>query len=362
MSPPGSTPGACEIYRSNMPLYYLSRNGWNVRWEHFSTLAQEIRTQGREAWIKLVQQYDIFVLARISAPDRDALNGIEAFIELAHYFNKRVIYECDDDITNRYRDFSAMGIQNVVEIASLCDAITVTTPYLGSLMTQRTGVPHYVLPNSIDPVLWNEPEHHVSHPGITIGLSGSHTHDQDWRVLAEPLRRVLEKSRDVPVRLMLTAFHPDYLRDLPNTDYLPVVDYMQYAEIVRASDIVLAPLLPGDKFNLSKSPIKVIEGMGATRPVGSDYGGAACIATRHPVYALAIQHMKNGLLVSHNEKSWYNALDTLLSDHKLRTALQLKGHQWVWRNHNMALNWRLWDKAYATILRKPLSLAVHPPK
>jgi len=349
---PLTKPGGCEIYRINMPFYYLGQHNWQYGWVYFSEIYEEFKKNGTQAFWDMAANYDIFVFPRAIAPEPQAMEGIRGIFHILRKLGKRIIYEVDDDITNEHRDFSDQGVLGATQIASWTDAITVSTPFLGELMSSRSKRPSHVLPNCIDPLLWDKPKNYHSE-GLVIGLSGSTTHGKDWNVLAHVLPRILETQYDVPVTLRLTGFSPDYLRELPRTEHYPGLDYEVYAEVVRDSDIVLAPVDPMDGFNRYKSPIKVIEGMGATRAVGNSLGGAACIATDNPVYRLAIQHEKTGLLVEQTEEAWFNAIDRLIRDVEFRSSLQLTANKWVWKHHDIQKEWVKWDKAYRKTLERP---------
>ncbi len=347
-----AAPGACEIYRSNMPLYYLSqRKGWQAQWRWFDEIFSQFRLYGPSAWVKLFAQTDIMLLPRAIAPHPDALRALKAFIDLVHELGKHVVYEVDDDFTGDYRD---VGTQGAMDIAGMCDAVTVTTDYLARLMRERSGRPTYVLPNSVAPApwRWELPYRRVLDPTkITIGLTGSETHKNDWEVLRDVLPQIAEKHENVQV--LLGGFHPDYLADMPRTVRHPGVRYEEYAELIKECDIVLAPVLPEDRFNASKSPIKVIEGMAATRMLQGSPAGAACIATHNHVYGQAIVNDLNGLLVDHTPDAWFGAIDRLVSDTPTRQRIQWRGHKWVWKHHNIERTWSLWAAAYDKIRKQP---------
>jgi glycosyltransferase involved in cell wall biosynthesis len=272
--------------------------------------------------------------------------------------NKRIVYEVDDDLTNKYRDFSTVGVKHALKIASWTDAVTVTTPYLAQLMKDGTKRPQYVLPNMLDPDIWDIPVEYTGDPEITILLSGSMSHMEDWKVLETVLPRIAENEYDYPVKIHIAGFTPDYLRDIPHSVRIPGVPYQTYVNLVKDADIVLAPVDPKDGFNLSKSPIKVIEGMGATRLLSNgELGGAACIATRTPVYELAIKNGENGLLVEHTPDAWYQAIDRMVRDHQARLSFQANGGKWAWSHHNIHKEWIRWDKAYRKILKSPQNQA-----
>lgn len=348
---------ACQIYRTNMPYYYLRQHGWSAEWENWSKIKEQHEKYGKEVYLRLASNYDVFVFPRLTAPpDSQMLEGLMALFYLIRLAGKRIVYEVDDDFSNKHRDLTPMGVHRAMEIASWADAITVTTPYLGELMRKETRRPVYVLPNMIEPQLWKRPDQSIAHEGVVIGLTGSPTHYYDWLVLKEVIPSLLAKHPTA--RFQVMGFHPDYLRELPEVQFLPPVAYDQYVEVIRSCDIVLAPVDPTDTFNLSKSPIKVIEGMAATRPIGSAMGGAACIATDNLVYRLAIENGKNGLLCTHTPEAWYTAIDRLLSNPQERERLALAGHQWVWKRHDISATWVEWSRAYHKIVDKPRN--THP--
>lgn len=342
---------ACQIYRTNIPFYELRKHGWGADWENWESIREQYMKQGAEVFTKLIQAYDIFVLPRVTATEDGTLEGLAILVRLMRLNGKRVIYEVDDDFTNKHRDLRHMGVHRAMEIAAWCDAATVTTPYLAEIMSKQMRRKAYILPNMVTKDLWNDTSHYLPHEGLVIGLSGSPTHFQDWKVLETVIPRILENDYGTPVTFRITGFHPEYIREVPEVEFIPPQNYINYAQIVRTCDLVLAPVVPDDGFNLAKSPIKVIEGMAATR---YDYG-AACIATDNPVYRLAIENGKNGLLVQHTPEAWYNAIDTLLKDTSLRQNLQLAGHAWVWKRHDIATRWTEWARAYQQIAAKPLN-------
>lgn len=348
-------PGGCEIYRINVPFAHLQElGGWEVAWVYFKELFSEMEKHGPQHLINILSRYDLFVIPRAYSPDKIGLQGIMAFFDLVRTMGKRIVYEIDDDLTNKYRDFSGISLNNAMKVASWTDAMTVTTPYLADFMKSETKRPQHVLPNCLDPDMWDIPVEYVGERTTTILLSGSTSHMEDWKVLQTVLPRIMENEYDYPVKLHIAGFTPDYLLDIPRSIRIPGLAYESYVNVVKDADIVLAPVDPRDLFNLSKSPIKVIEGMGATRVLpNGELGGAACIATRTPVYELAITNNVNGLLVDHTPEAWYQAIDRMVRDNEARLSFQAKGGKWVWKHHNIHREWVRWDKAYRKVLERP---------
>ena len=343
------TPSACEIYRVNMPLHFLGQNKhWQVQWLFSGDLVAEYATRKINTWKRVVEQSDLLIFPRTYAQDQNTLELFHLFFEAIHRAGKKIVYEVDDDYTNEHR---AVIHGDAISIAQHADAITVTTPLLGDLMTERTKRPHHILPNMLDPTLWakgniERPEKGVGK--VYIALSGSATHYNDWKVLADIFPPLMEKYPQA--HLILTGFHPDYLSDVPNVTRIPGLPYPTYASMVRQCDIVLAPVDPDDGFNLAKSPIKAVEGMGARRLVNGKAAGAAVIATNNPVYQLSIRHEDTGLLVAHTPHAWQDAIETLIADEPLRHRLQYNGYRHVWKHLDISKHWTLWAKAYRSIL------------
>jgi glycosyltransferase involved in cell wall biosynthesis len=346
-------PGACEVYRVNMPFVFLGKKSkYRFDWDYFINLFETSLRVGTKLWERILGTYDLLVFPRAFNPSGDKGEFLLRLISLFKGAGKKVIYEVDDDYTNEFRHVCD---GDMVGVASLCHAITVTTPFLAERMTRLTnGVPSYVLPNMIDPKIWHRtPEQFAvprDHPDqVIIGLTGSATHEHDWEVLADPLTRLTYASDDI--KLVVGGYIPAYLEGLPNATYIPPVQYTIYAEIVRSCDVILAPVKPDDGFNDSKSEIKTTEGQSAMRYLGTRKAGAAVIATDNHVYREGIKHGETGLLVEHTPEGWYEALTQLINDTDLRQNLQVNGFKWANRHRNIKTGWPRWKQAYAEIAK-----------
>lgn len=337
---------ALEIYRTTVPYIEAQKKDRGVLYS-WAFLADIAMSSGfsRDFYARLLQQYQIFVFPRAYFGSEEAGEKIKQTIAMLKDYGKKVVYEVDDDLSNRYRHVID---GNAIDFMRQCSAVTVSTPILAEDVKALTGLPTYVLPNMLAPELWRRitqrpPELKNK---VVIGLTGSPTHKTDWLVLEEPLRTIAERD---DVLIIIAGYHPEYLKGLPNTTYVSPLVYDQYADLVKLFDIVLAPVDPDDKFNLGKSPIKVIEGMGAARVVDERFvGGAACIATDNPVYRLASEVMH----VEHTPEAWEKAITTLLNDKKLRHTMQARGFNWAWKHHNIQTHWHLWRDAYRDIWRR----------
>lgn len=340
--------GACEIYRLNMPLVHMGKTKtWITAWSYLDDLLMN----GENAFVQYLHQFDVIVLAR-----RFILPGNEVwedrFFTLLRSNGAKIIYETDDDITNIYRNVIA---GDALYTARKCDALTVTTPYLGEWMQQHTGRPYYVLPNMLEPTVWRKGNFERTgwKDGLTIWLSGSETHYNDWKVLEGVIPEIMAKHPKA--HFLIAGFLPDYLKKIENVHLIKGMPYVQYAQCVRQSDIILAPVDPDDKFNDGKSPIKATEGQGAVRKMGQNrFSGAAVIATDNKVYRLAVKDGYNGLLAKHTPEGWFEAIDKVLSDEPLRLSLQANAYKEVWSRGgkwDISKQWTQWAKAYREIIK-----------
>lgn len=284
--------------------------------------------------------YDVYVLSRIWTinPEADASIGD---------LPGRIVFDTDDDLSNPLVVTSVEDVllaESVARIVKLADAVTVTTPYLGKLYTERFGTPYHVLPNCIDLEMWKG--HTRDDPALTIGIAGGDSHQVDWRLIEEPLHKVV---REFPqVRVIVAGFLPDYL-DQKWVTYIPWGPYEVLPLMVRQFDIGLCPL-PVNSFNLCKSAIKALEYMASERPVNGKPGGACVLASNMPVYRRVVNNKSNGLLVKDDE--WYEAIKTVIEDKFLRWKLQQRGLRWVTKHRDVRKEARRWVNFYKTLTRR----------
>ena len=305
------------------PLGYLRQAGHFIDWMPYS-YAREAARQGKGN----IGRYDLFILQRAGDTDGKLLRLIDAF----HRAGKKVVWETDDDYTNEYRKVLEA---DAVSVAKACDAITVSTPGLRAQMP-----PIYLLQNCMDLAFWNKAassaERRTRSP--SIGLVGTPTHYDDWMLVASTLYRIADERPDV--NFVVGGFLPQYLQDLPNLTYLKPVQYQQYPEMVRQIDIGLAPLIPDDPFNWSKSAIKAMEYW---------CRGAAVVASNakpyHRVYG------EDLMFLADTPDDWYRHITALLDDPKLRHESAAAGREWVRVRRNMEMNAPFWWDAYMELFK-----------
>lgn len=321
-----------------MPLYYLgNQKGWETGWMYFD----DFINRGKIGWMQVINDSDLFIFPRLNAPNDEVFNAIQGLFRVIRLAGKRVVYEVDDDFTNKYRKV-AEG--KTVEISAMADAVTVTQQYLARVMKKASNRPTHILPNCIDPSVWRDtPVKRMAHGKKVVALTGSSTHYRDWEVMKDVIPFIAKRDDTV---VILMGYWPNYLQGIEGVEYIEALPYEMYAQVIRQSDIVLAPVDPFDKFNLGKSSIKAVEAMAA---------GAVPVATGNEIYSQAIKDKKTGVLI-HNHwdpQEWLTAINDLLDNEVKMFTVRQEAHKWAYKRHDISTEWRQWASAYQKILAAP---------
>lgn len=321
---------AVNIYRITMPYTFARKHTTNqFGWCPAGTTDERI------------MKSDIVVLQRAVT---DSAEFARTAIKLFHNNGIKVVYELDDDLTGQYRDVA--GGHTCLPYLPIVDLITTSTEGLAEQVKQYTDKPVKVIPNYIDAGSFGSLAlQHKRRYGnmLNIMLTGTPTHVTDW----EPAYQAAVKiTQEYPgVQLLFGGFKPDYAEGI----MLQPVDYQFYPSILAEADIVIAAIDPDDRFNHSKSHIKVLESWSAERVLDNKAtGGAAVIATDCNVYHDTVG--KCGILAQHTEESYYQALKELVENPFRLRQLQRDGLNCVRRKHLIQQHWREWVSAYGGLL------------
>jgi glycosyltransferase involved in cell wall biosynthesis len=334
--------GAVNIYRITLPLTYLNqetniRAGW--------TTVDIVSTELREGLPDRLFNNDIIILHRLLTDMPKQAAGLCKALRMK---GARLVYEADDDYSGRYRPADEIPGLTWKPYITEVDAVTVSTKPLAELAKEESGgKPVYVVPNSIEYDFFTRASLSAEREfdELTIGVAGTRTHYDDWKVIAEVIPKILEKHPNV--RFLVGGHAPDYLEDMGTL--LPPVLYPDYPAMLRQIDILCCAVDPCDKFNDSKSAIKAIEGWSASRQVGKTrYGGCAIIASKAKPYIGTVNNRNNGLLVEHTAGAWTRAIEKLIQDRVLRQKLQVRGLKSA-KTHSIAGRWKAWADAYREI-------------
>lgn len=328
--------GGCQAYRMVIPADQLQRRGYIIDYAHYEHIREFAMTSARHN-TEGPGAYNIYVFPRGVPLMKNAGQTLRAA-------GKKLVLEVDDDFTNRYREVVPPDFHQMLwDFARThVDAITCSTAYLADLMHKETGRPAYVLPNS---VVFGNWAYVPKRRRLTIGLTGSDTHGNDWIVLKDVIPQILEEHPQVD--FLLGGMLPSYFQDLEERfddrfQFVPWTAYRDYPKLVGSAHIVLCPVDPHDGFNLSKSGLKAIEGMA---------GGCAVVATDMLIYQDVMRHGKHGLLVPFTAEAWYGAITRLIDEPEWRGELAANGKRHVRKNYSIDVNADRWWNAYRQIAR-----------
>jgi len=270
-----------------------------------------------------ISGFDLFVFPR--AAEKTGL--LTQLFKSVQSTGKKIVWETDDDYTNKYR---TVIDADAITPAKQASAITVSVPNLVTVYREITDKPIYLLQNTIDRVFWNAAMGKREIKAITIGLVGTKTHYNDWSFAKDALYRIAEKYQHI--HFVIGGYLPDYLQDLPRLTFIPPCRYQDYPHMVRQIDIGLAPLDPDDQFNVSKSAIKVLEYWAS---------GTAVIATDCSVYRRVVTNGQNGLLCT-SPNDWFESISLLIEDAHYRNMIVVSGDYYLKTKrdmHRRAIEW-----------------------
>ena len=348
---------APDVYRVTLPFSYLNKHSSiKAGWIQSDMIRQAVRQAQRGDRpidnLRNIFGYDIIVLRRwLSADVEMALGAVNDIREFSGVFNGKpalVIYEADDDYSGKYRP-PDIRLGDWKPFLRQVDAVIASTKPLADLMAEDAGLERgHVAPNflphskfsrtSLDAIRENN--------ALTVMLAGTATHEDDWRVVADAMVNI---TREFPeVRFAVAGNVPDYLYG--ECEFIPPVPYQDYPAILRQADILCCALDPEDRFNDSKSYVKVVEGWTSARKlVGKTVGGCAVIASDALPYRGIVVNRHNGLVVDHTVDAWYNAIKELITNRLLRQKLQVNGFKQS-RTYDVQLGWRKWYRVFENIL------------
>lgn len=159
---------------------------------------------------------------------------------------------------------------------------------------------------------------------IIIGyLSGSITHNDDFKLVMKPIIKILKEYNNVYLKLVGLLDLPDEMKDVKDKIITsPFVDYRELPSLIRSVDINIAPL-EDNIFNEAKSENKWMEASLVKIPT---------IASNVGAFKDSIINNKTGLLCS-NEEEWYNSLKLLIENKNFRDEIANNSYNEVMKNH-----------------------------
>ncbi|MGI8683735.1 MAG: glycosyltransferase, partial [Acidimicrobiales bacterium] len=209
------------------------------------------------------------------------------------------------------------GVRRYRTTMEACDAFIGSTEGMCRHAEDVVGLPAERFANGVGIRLARAADATLARPRapgpLRIGyLSGTDTHDHDWRSVEPVVVETLDAYPDVELWLGGTVTPTDALDNFETrVRRLPMLPWLELPDVLRDLDVNLAPLVPGSRFNEAKSAIKWLE---------AALTATVTLASATAPFREAIDQGRNGLLADGAEE-WRDGLRRLLDDDLLRAAL-----------------------------------------
>ena len=279
----------------------------------------------------VLNSYRCFLLHRV--PHRMT---VERFIKKAEELGKPVIFDIDDLVFDEERlgyiraleGRSAQEVQlyrdNVKQhyrTLSLCRfAVAATEPLQAAVQKTFPHIRCFINPNGLNDIQLKQAEQALQIGRTAVDaqivriayLSGTPTHNRDFKECARALERVLETY--AYARLMLVG-HLDsgenFARFGERLELRPPVPWQDLPRLIRGVDINLAPLELDNPFTECKSSLKYFE---------AAILGVPTVASDLEPYRKCLVHGENGYLCR-TEEEWFHCISGLIEDRSLREKM-----------------------------------------
>ena len=273
--------------------------------------------------VEHVDRYDVFIFHRVPF-----LKELGLCTEKIKQQNKMCIYDIDDlifekelvmgkyevkEMSDIERERYFDGIERNLKLLQLCDFGMASTEtiathmrkYIDHVFVQRNGFSEELLQYS-QQVSARKQE---SKNEIIVGyFSGSATHDDDLKMIAQPLARILRKYSHVRLLIGGSITIPKALQkyslQIKRQKFVP---WKKLPEIIATVDINIVPLTD-TVFNNAKSEIKYTEAALVKVPT---------VASGSDSFVHAIAHGQTGFIAK-TQKEWFDYMEQLICDAVLR--------------------------------------------
>lgn len=302
------TVGTTQL-RCIQPAEYLRSRGFRVTLSHL--------------YKSIPNGSDVLLLHRVMCD-----NFTEQYIKYAKARGTIVVYDTDDLIfsesgadylkrINRGWYTSSKEINPYRQAMSLCDVILVSVPFL-ALQAKQFHADVRVIRNALSNEyfqiadnVYKSRTRKQKEEEVTIAyLSGSSSHDYDFKLVEQSLLELL--STDSRVRVLLVG-PLNYSLEFLNFDrftHMTFVDYSNFPKLFYDIDINLISLETDQPFCQAKSELKYIEA-GAC--------GIPSVVSPTEVFSEIIKDKSNGILVKN--ENWVEAIRYLIDNPSRRAEL-----------------------------------------
>ena len=231
----------------------------------------------------------------------------------------------------------------IKKVMGLADLVTVTTPYLASVLKPyaRKVID---LPNCINPAVWQMHKLADRDDSVRIYWSGGASHYDDWAMVNKPVKDILDTHKNTKLVLMGQRFqgtlqHMDQSR-IEHCDWVHFEAY-PYKTVMLQPDIGIIPL-QDNQFARGKSTIKWVE-LAAL--------GIPCVTSYVPPYTMVFED-NVGIFIENNDPDlWFKGLNMLIEDPVLRAKLGGAAQRKVLLEYDINQKWYKWKEAMEGVLK-----------
>jgi glycosyltransferase involved in cell wall biosynthesis len=245
----------------------------------------------------------------------------------------------------------------------LCDAALATNFYLAEKINEFSGKETRVIPNFLnqeqiqmsDRIFRAKSANGFRRTGpLSIGyFSGSPTHNKDFGIVTSALGEILDRYRNVSLRL---AGHIDLRDELldhrSRMEFIPFQDFINLQSAIGSTEINIVPL-QDNAFTNCKSELKYFEAAAV---------GTVTIASPTYTFARAIDHGKNGYLA--NSYEWFDQLQEVIESIDQLESLSKRTRDHVREKYGWFNQWKCIEEALLdtheseSVMQRPTSLPV----
>lgn len=294
-------------YRCYNPASILTQNGFIVDVVSFKNFD-----------LKTLQRYNLFVFHRPSF-EKKLLDAIEQI----HKIGAQLFADYDDLIfsslyalessiykTNRATKEECLRIFNNNQRAMMLfeNFIVSTSPLKEKILELKPEANVSVIHNAISLDVVNrvrsQKEMHRklrAHKKVISYLSGTKSHDMDFKIVEDVLKKLLEKYQDI-IELQLVGPLEYNKEKLPSATHISYVDYEYLSKLIAKTDINIAPL-ETNNFTNCKSGLKFFE---------SGILFVPSVVT--PIDDMLRFKDSQGITYAQTPEEWYTAIERLIVD------------------------------------------------
>jgi glycosyltransferase involved in cell wall biosynthesis/predicted O-methyltransferase YrrM len=314
--------GPTRIYRSDNLREQLLRLGVSAEVRHVSNFsnvpdATEILVLQRVAFLRgHTERRKLVQGARVKG--KLVLADFDDYVFDPNFDYKRWVWGLSV-LTKEQLDNYMPGVIGYHEMLRDCTAAIFATPFLAA-SAERIGLRSLVHRNSLNErYIRSSLQAMTMRPSrsrITVGyVSGTRTHDADFREAEDALIRVLQRHPELELRIFgLLELGPKFDPVKDQVKQVGPTSYYDMPKIISEFDINIAPLEQGNPYCQGKSEVKYLESAAVAVPT---------IASRSDSYIFAIANGSNGLLAGSTQE-WFENLETLISNHQIRRRMGMR--------------------------------------